>query len=140
MFMNATDVRNEWSSVIDSVVREKPMFIKRTRDHMMLCNFEVIENILETYEFNAVEYIEDDGSVTLSLDEIDLVDNGKTKQEALLNLAKYILTYAEHYYEDFEYWYSAPNCRLHLPYVIKALSLNDVEKIGRLIKCRPGEI
>ena len=29
---SATEVRKEWSSVLDSVVRDKPQFIKRTRD------------------------------------------------------------------------------------------------------------
>jgi hypothetical protein len=138
--MNATDVRNEWSSVIDSVVREKPKFIKRTRDRLLLADFKVIEGMLEAYKFNAQEFIEDDGSVTLSLDEIDLVENGKTKEEAILNLAKDILTYAEHYLELFERWFNSFNRREHLPYVIKTLMLNDVKKIGGLIVCRPGEI
>jgi hypothetical protein len=139
--MNATDVRKEWSSVIDSVIREKkPRFIKRTRDYMMLCNLEIAESMLSAYKFNAQEFVEDDGSVTLSLDEIDLVENGRDKEEALTNLSKDILTYAEHYIELFDKWYNSINRREHLPYVFKALTLNDVEKIKELITCRPGEI
>ena len=30
----ATTVRKEWSAVCDSVIHEKPKFIKRTRDKM----------------------------------------------------------------------------------------------------------
>jgi hypothetical protein len=139
MFMNATDVRNDWSSVIDSVVREKPQFIKRTRDRLLLADFKIIESMLEAYKFNAQEYIEDDGSVTLVLDDMDLMDNGKTKEEAIEKLADYILNYAEDFYNDFILW--AKGYRInHIPYVLKALMLNDIKKIGELIICRPGEI
>ena len=137
--INATDVRNDWSAVVDSVIREKPKFIKRTRDYMFLSDIKVIENLLSAYTFTAEEFLEDDGSVTLSLNEIDLVENGRDKQEAVFNLAKGILEYAEIFYDDFEDWSSAPNRKPHIPYVFKALILNDAEKIGGLIVCRPGK-
>ena len=138
--MNATQVRNEWSTVVDSVVREKPKFIKRTRDYMMLSNINVIESLLSAYDFTAEKYIEDNGSVTLGLAEIDLAENGKDEQEAIRKLAQAVLEYSEDYYNEFSLWYSSPNRKAHLPYVIKSLILNDVDKIGGLITCRPGEI
>ena len=100
----------------------------------------VIENILAQFEFTAEEFTEDNGSVTLSLNEIDLIENGKNKEEAINKMAAGILEYSQDYYNDFDFWYSAPNRRSHLPYVLKALLLNDVEKIGGLITCRLGEI
>ena len=136
--INATEVRNEWSTVIDSVIREKPRFIKRTRDHMLLADLKIIENMLEPYAFTAEEFIENDGSVTLSLNEIDLVENGKNKQEALYNMSKSILEYAEDYYKEFSYWATGSR-RAHIPYVFKVLILNDLEKIGGLIACHPGK-
>jgi len=36
--MSATTVRKEWSAVVDSVVREKPIVVKRTRDRMFLAS------------------------------------------------------------------------------------------------------
>jgi len=137
--MNATDVRNDWSSIVDSVVREKPKFIKRTRDYMFLSNLEVLEGLLALYTFNAEIFAEEDGSVTLSLFEIDLIENGKDEQEARLNLAKSILEYSEDYYKEFSFWSSAPNRKPHVPYVFKSLILNDIEKIGELIECHLGK-
>ena len=137
--MNATQVRNEWSSVVDSVVREKPILIKRTRDHIFLTDIRLLSELLEAYTFNAALYTEDDGSTTISLDEIDLVDNGKDEQDARLKLAKSILDYSNDYYNDFVYW-SRGNRKSHKPYVFKALILGDIEKIGGLIKCRHGGI
>jgi len=138
--INATQVRNEWSAVVDSVIREKPRFIKRTRDRMLLSDLNVIEEMLSVYTFTAITYIEDDGSVTLALKEIDLAENGKDEQAAVNKMAQAILEYSEDYYREFTLWYSAPNRRQHLPYVMKALIINDTDKIGELIICRPGEI
>ena len=72
----ATTVRKEWSTVCDSVIHEKPKFIKRTRDKMWFSNLETITIFLEKYHYTVTKYIESDDSVTLSLNEIDLVENG----------------------------------------------------------------
>ena len=64
--LSATQVRNEWSSVVDSVIREKPTFIKRTRDYMFLSDIKVLENMLSAYSFHAATFAEDDGSITIS--------------------------------------------------------------------------
>ena len=135
--MNATEVRNEWSSVVDSVIREKPKFIKRTRDYMLLTDISVLENMLSAYTFHAEILNEDDGSVTLSLDEIDLIENGADMDDVISKLAQAILEYSEDYYNEFSYWYRNER-KSHMPYVFKALILNDVNKIGDLITCRPG--
>ena len=78
----ATTVRKEWSAVCDSVIHNKPKFIKRTRDRMWFSNLDTMSEILSAYDFTAQRFIESDGSVTLSLNEIDLVENGKDEQEA----------------------------------------------------------
>ncbi|MCL2566310.1 MAG: hypothetical protein FWE24_10995 [Defluviitaleaceae bacterium] len=137
--INATQVRNEWSAVVDSVIRERPQFIKRTRDYMFLADLGVLENILSVYKFHAEILGEDDGSITITLDEIDLVENGTNEREALLKLAHTILEYAEDYYNDFAFW-SRGDRQGHIPYVFKVLILNDPQKIGDLIECRRGEI
>ena len=140
MEMNATQVRREWSTVVDSVIREKPAFIKRTRDRMLLSDIHIIEGLLEQYTFNAELILEENGTTTISLDEIDLIENGDNEQEAILKMAYGILDYSIEYYQEFGLWYSATNRKHHLPYVFKALILNDINKIGDLIKCRHGVI
>lgn len=137
--INATDVRKEWSAVADSVIRDKPAFIKRTRDKMALMNLPMLESLLAPYTFTADMYTEEDGSVTLSLNEIDLVENGRTEKEARHALVSAILEYAEDYYKDFSVWSAAPNRKPHIPYVLKVLILDDIDKIGDLIQCRAGK-
>jgi len=136
---NATEVRKEWSSVVDSVVRDKPTFIKRTRDKMWLSNLETMAKILEAYQFTAQKYVEEDGSVTLALNEIDLVENAENEPTARIKLAAAILEYASDYYNDYAYWSSAPNRKKHIPYVFKALIMEDVEKLGESLVCQDGK-
>ena len=137
--ISSTDVRRDWSSVLDSVLREKPTFIKRTRDYVFLSDMSILESLLQAYTYSAVKYVEDDGSITISLDQLDLAENAPSEQEALMNLSSAILNYAEDYYSEFSYW-SRGDRKLHIPYVLKALILNDSSKIGGIIECRHGGI
>ena len=137
--INATTVRNEWSSVTDSVIRNRPAFIKKTRDNLFLSDFNIMENLLSAYTFNAEIFNEDDGSVTISFDEIDLVENAVDIPNAINKLANAILEYSEDYYKNFAYW-ARGGRKSHIPFVFKALIINDINKIGGLIKCRHGKI
>lgn len=135
----ATTVRKEWSAVCDSVIHNKPKFIKRTRDKMWFSNLETMSEILEAYQFTAKKFIEEDGFVTLSLNEIDLVENGKDEQEARLNLANAILEYSMEYYNEYEMYSHSPNRKKHIPYIFKALIIDNSEKIGEIIQCQDGK-
>ena len=135
----ATTVRKEWSAVCDSVIHNKPKFIKRTRDKMWFSNLETMSEILEAYQFTPKKFIEEDGSVTLSLNEIDLVENGKDEQEARLNLGNAILEYSMEYYNEYEMYSHSPNRKKHIPYIFKALIIDNSEKIGEIIQCQDGK-
>ena len=137
--LNATDVRKEWSTVIDNTIREKPQFIRRTRDYMMLADIEFLEILLESYKFTANKLREKDKSITLVLNEIDLIVNAKTEEEAKTKLAEEILEYAEDFYNEFNVWSIAPNRKAHIPYVFKVLILDDIKKIEELISCQNGK-
>ena len=135
----ATTVRKEWSAVCDSVIHEKPKFIKRTRDKMWFSNLETMSDILQIYQFTALKYIEDDGSVTLSLNEIDLIENGKDEQEVRLNMGKAIFEYALDYYNEYEMYSHSPNRKKHIPYIFKALIIDNPEQIRDMIQCQDGK-
>lgn len=137
--LNATEVRKDWSAVLDNTVRQKPQFIKRTRDYLVLSDIKFMGMLLDGYNFTANKMEEDDGSITLSLNELDLVENAPTEQDAVLALANDIYEYAQEYYQEFNLWSVAPNRKDHIPYVMKALILDDVQKIGESIQCQAGE-
>ncbi|MCM1183532.1 MAG: hypothetical protein NC337_09175 [Roseburia sp.] len=135
----ATMVRKEWSAVCDSVIHNKPKFISRTRDKMWFSSLEIMSEILEVYQFTAQKYVEEDGSVTLSLNEIDLVENGSDEKETRLKLGRAILEYSMDYYNEYELYSRSPNRKKHIPYIFKALITDDAEKIGDLIQCQDGK-
>lgn len=136
----ATEVRKEWSAAIDEVIREKPMFIKRTRDTLILSDLKVLEAMLSAYQFSADRYTENDGSVTLALREIDLAANAACEEEVKKELAQSILEYAEDFYSNFSAWSSAPNRKAHIPYVFKALLIGNPDRLEVKVLCQGGEI
>lgn len=137
---NSTEVRKDWSATIDTVVREKPVVVKRSRDLIYMLSQKDVEQILSSYEFSAEKFVEDDNSVTLALNEIDIVVNADNEAAALYELAKELKEYAQQYYEEFDYWYSALNRKAHHPYVLRILALDDIDKIKEQIKCQAGKI
>ena len=139
LVVNATDVRKEWGSFIDSIVREKPKVIKRSRDYIFTASVDMLKEILKPYTFTAEIYKEDDGTVTVSLNEIDLVENASCEEEAVEKLANALVEYARDYYNEFQYWFSAPNRKAHLPYVLNVLLWDNIEEVKKLIKCLPGK-
>ena len=50
--MNATDVRRDWSAVVDNTVRTKPQFFKRTRDYIFLSDLRFMEELLKGYSYS----------------------------------------------------------------------------------------
>ena len=137
--LSATDVRKEWSSVVDGVVRERPVLVKRTRDRIWLSDVGTMEEILAAYQFTAERFVEDDQTITLSLNEIDLIENAATEMEARMLLAQGIFEYATEYYEHYAVYSKAPNRRAHIPYVFKALLTEDLQLLGESILCRDGK-
>ena len=135
----ATDVRKDWSSICDSVIHDKPKFIKRTRDKMWFSNLDTMAEILEAYTFTAERFIEEDGSVTLSLIEIDLIENGLDDFSARYALGDAILDYAVEYYNDYAFYSRSPNRKGHVPYIFKALIMDDPQQIGESILCQDGK-
>ena len=135
----SSEVRKEWSSVMDTVIREKPVFIKRTRDSMMLSATETIWQLISGVKYTADMYREADGSVTLSARDMDIIVNGADEAAARKALVRDITEYAEEYYQEFERYYYAPNRRAHLPYVIKALVAQSPEELEGEVVCQAGK-
>lgn len=123
----------------DKAVREQPVFIKRTRDNAVLVDLRFMDILLEEYKYNCTKFEEEDGTITLSTEVLDLVENGDTEEFAKNKMAESILEYAKEFYGEYDLWSNASNRKNHIPYVFKALLLNDVSKIGDLIVCQDGK-
>lgn len=136
---NATDVRKNWSEFCDLITREKPGFVRRTRDRYVMVSSDMLLSMLDNVNFTATSFREDDGTVTISSNEMDLITNASTKEEAIRMLGRDILEYSNEYYDNFQMYYNSKNRRRHLPYIMKALLINDEEEIGNEISCLAGK-
>lgn len=137
--MSATEVRKDWSRVLDSVTRRRPAFIKRTHDNVVLASTESLSAMLSDVRYEATVFREDDGSITLSLDALDLVVNENSLESAKKSLVNDIEEYAEEYYANYESYSISPNRRAHLPYVMKALIADSSKELEDAIECHVGK-
>lgn len=135
----ATTIREEWTSVCDSVINDKPKFIKRTRDKMWFSNLETMAEILRAYQFTAIRFFEEDGSVTLSLNEIDLIENGPDENSVRMAMGEAILEYSLEYYNNYAFYSRSTNRKAHIPYIFKALICDDSSELGMSIRCQDGK-
>lgn len=136
----ATEVRKNWSNVCDSVARVRPSMIKRTHDYLFMSSVSDMIALLSGVKYDVSIYAEQDGSYTAASNDMDLAENAESENLALDALAASVIEYANEYYDEFQLYSKAPNRKEHLTYIMKALLLNDIEKIRGEMVCRNGEI
>ena len=135
----ATDVRKKWSETVDTVVRDKPVFVSRTHDNIVMINVETMKLAFSWVKYSIELTKEKDGSYTGTLCELDLVENADSKNGCIETLVNAIKEYAIDYYAEFSLWSTAPNTKKHLPYVLKALYSSD-DEIREAMICHDGKI
>ena len=135
---NASEVRKEWSSTIDTAVRERPVFFRRTRDNLALLDIATLQLAFRNLHFDLTFFSEEDGSVTCTEEHLDLVENAPTREECIRQMIRAIRDYANDYYDEFTLWSKAPNRQGHIPYVLKVLVSTD-EEIREGVVCHAGK-
>lgn len=131
--INASNVRKDFSHFIDTVVREKPLTIKRNRDFIISFSLEHLKNLLTDYRFHVTYFKEEDGTITGSLNEIDIVVNGDNHTDIQRLLAEELLGYAEEYNNEFSFYYHSLNRKSHFPYILQVLIQNDLDDVIQLL-------
>ncbi len=72
--------------------------------------------------FRVTVYTEDDGSITISMDDMDLAVNAPSKEAAIKTLCRDMVEYAEEYRKAFAVYSGAPNRAAHAPLVKEILA------------------
>ena len=137
--MNSSEVRKDWSGVLDTVTRRGPVLLRRNKDHMVLCSDLTMAQIVAGVTIVADQFEEADGSITLSAEALDIVVNGPDLEAAKASLVADLMEYAEEYFQEFQLYSQAPNRKGHLPYVMKALTAKSPKELEGAVVCRAGK-
>ena len=135
----SSNVRKNWSETIDYAVRNKPVFIERTRDELTLINNQTLLAVLNHIPMHVLVEKEEDGSVTMTGKEIEVVENAPTRKECLDRIVDSLVDFSGDFYDDYEYWTSDPARQEQIPFVMKCL-LTDRETLKRSLVFRDGKI
>lgn len=131
--INATDVRRDWGSFIDNVVRFKLSLVKRNRDYLAAISLEHFEVVLSPYRFTLEYEKEADGSFSGSLKELDILANASSLEALKTEIAKELIEYAQEYMDEFDKYYGAPNRKPHFPYVMRVLIQKNEDAVRGLL-------
>lgn len=83
--------------------------------------------------FQVTVYTEDDGSTTLSMDDMDLAVNASSKEESIKTLCRDMGEYAEEYRKAFAVYSGASNRAAHAPLVKEILTATPQELRDALV-------
>jgi len=131
-----TEARNGLSALYDRVFNHyQPVIIRRGRaEEVLMLRTDLQRLLLEKYRLKPEVIQEEDGSVTLALDELELYSNGRTIEEAAWALVQDLKFYAQDYVERSHLFINAPNRRAHFPYVLRVLLCESDEEIRSLLE------
>ena len=86
-------------------------------------------NTFREYKYHAVIRQEDDGSVTATAEEMGIVVNAPTEEDACLQVAKAIFEYSREFRANYSQYSNMPGGHEQIPYVVKAILLGCPENI-----------
>lgn len=135
-----SEARRQFSALYDSIYNSlKPVVIRRGRqEEVLLLRKDMLKSLLEKFSLKAVAFEEEDGSVTLALDELDVAVNAPSLEEAVSDLVQELKIYARDYLDRAQLFLNAPNRRHHLPYILRVALCNSDEEVKGLVEvvCR----
>lgn len=130
-----TDARNQFSTLYDSVFNSfNPTIIKRKQtEQVALLRVDLLKMVLEDYKLNPEVIQEDDGSITLALDSLEIYANNSTLDLAAKDLVEDLKIYAQDYMDRSQLFFHSPNRKPHFPYILKTLLCDDDLEIRTLL-------
>jgi len=130
-----SEARSRLSRLFDEVIEElRPVLIRRKgREEALLLRRENLEVLLEPFTLTAQVVREDDGSVTIAVDELEWAVNAPTQEAATQELVNDLYRYAGDYLTRAPVFLRAPNRRAHFPYVLRILLAPTDEQVRRML-------
>lgn len=133
---NLTDARKGLSSLYDEVFNTfRPTIIKRKKsEEVLLLRVDLQKMLLSHFSLKLEVISEDDKSITLALDHLEIFVNGTTLEDAIQELIADLKYYSHDYIQRSQLFLHAPNRRAHFPYVLRVLLCETDEEIRDLLE------
>ena len=130
-----TEARNQFSTLYDSVFNSfNPTIVKRKQtEQVALLRVDLLKMVLADYKLNPEIIKEDDGSITLALDSLEIYANNSTLDLAACDLIEDLKVYSQDYMDRSQLFLQAPNRKSHFPYVLKVLLCDSDTEIRALL-------
>jgi len=130
-----TEARKQFSTLYDSVFNSfNPTIVNRKQtEQVALLRVDLLKMVLVDYKLNPEIINEDDGSITLALDSLEIYANDSTLDLAANNLVEDLKVYSQDYMDRSQLFLQAPNRKSHFPYVLKVLLCDNDEEILALL-------
>ncbi len=134
--LNLTDARKSFSSLYDDVFNNfKPTVVKRKKtEEVLLLRVDLQKMLLSHFSLKPEIIYEDDTSITLALDSLDIFVNNTTLDKAINELIQDLKLYSQDYIERSQLFLHAPNRRSHFPYVLRIMLCENDEEIRSLLE------
>ena len=134
--LNLTDARKEFSSLYDQVFNSfKPTIIRRKKfEEVLVLRVDQQKMLLVNYSLKPDIIKEDDGSITLALDNLEIFSNSLSLEDAINELIEDLKVYASDYLQRSQLFLNAPNRKSHFPYILRVLLCNSDKEIRDLLE------
>ena len=134
--LHFSEARKEFTHLYNQVYDEaKPVLIRRHKtEEVVALRADLQKLILQSLSFHPKVLPEDDESVTLAIDVLEMVVNAATLTEAKHQLATDLIDYANDYLERPQLFLAAPNRRGHFPYVLRILLCDNIDEVKTLLE------
>lgn len=134
--LSLTDARKDFSRVFNEVYNAfRPTLITRNKsEELLLMRRDLMKELLSCYSLKPDVIKETDGSITLSLDALDIYVNDASLDSAREQLVEDLKFYAQDYLQRSQLFLHAPNRRGHFPYVLRILLCDTIEELKELLE------
>lgn len=118
----ATEVRKNFSEFLDRVVHEKPMIVKRARDHVLVIDLVLFQYVLPLRILNPRIRIEKDDSITCMIEALDLSVHAEDRSRAIHEMAAMAESAAVRFFVDFAGWPFNSVRKAQVPLILSILA------------------
>ncbi len=134
--LNLTEARKEFSSLYDQVFNSfKPTIIKRKKtEEVLVLRVDQQKMLLANYSLKPEIIEENDGSITLALDNLEIYSSGSSLEDAINELVEDLKIYASDYLQRSQLFLNAPNRKSHFPYILRVLLCDSDKDIRDLLE------